>query len=199
MLNTFSYRQIVFTVLIAFGVSFSAENAWAHFELNAFYLSDSLGASSSTNANAMTVFEACLGFSIDKKANYLVGWNYSSFSTNATSSGVPSDSVKYTSTQMGPRFLIMFDKDHNWSLGLGYYLTTSGSYTLGTASAETWSGTAYKVDLGYNFTIKEDFFFGVRMNYSSSTYTQSLVGTTYSSTTNTRTLIYPSLYTAFIF
>lgn len=170
-----------------------ASRAHAFIELNAFYFSDTMAADSSASSNRMFV-EGTLGFMIDKKGEYLVGWAYGMFNATDTTTS----SITYASTQMGPRFVWVIDKAKNWSLGLGYYLVTSATYNAGTE--EKWKGSAIKADAGYNFNVTDRFQMGVRLNYSAATYTEKLVGaTTYSEVSYTRSFIYPSLYSMYLF
>ena len=160
----------------------------AFVELNTFYSSDALATPSSTS-DSKIYYEGCLGFGIDKGGRYLVGWNYSAFSK--TDSGTAS--TTYTSTQMGPRFIFMLGKEKQWSIGAGYYLVTTGDYNA-SGTDKQLTGTAFKVDAGYNFPITEGLMLGLRLNYSSATYTSQLVGGSYSAISDTATLIYPSFY-----
>ena len=96
---------------------------------------------------------------------------------------------------MGPRFIWFFTRSKSWSLGLTYNLVTKAEYKSGTSSTESWSGTAYKIDLGYNYALGESSFLGVRLYYASATYTSKLVeSTNYSEISNTVTSTYPSIY-----
>lgn len=174
---------------------FTARSAQAYIELNAFYLSDSLATTSTTASTKMFV-EGSVGFAIDRKGSYLVGWNYSLYSTS--DSGSSTDT--YSSTQMGPRFLFMLDKEHHWSLGLGYYLVTTASFNLGGSGEQQWKGSAFKVDAGYSMDLTETVKMGLRLNYSSATYSEQLVGDTdYSKVSYSRSHIFPSVYTMIVF
>ena len=94
----------------------------------------------------------------------------------------------------------MIDKSKNWSVGLAYYIVTTGSYSSGGGSSETWKGTALHADFGYNLPLDDRLFFSVRYNYSSATYSERLVdSTTYSTVSYSKTYIYPSLAVVYIF
>ena len=182
--------MVIFAIALG---TFPDAAAQAYVELNAFYSSDAVTAASTTS-NGRTFFEGSIGFSIDKNYRYLAGWNYSSIS----STDKETTTITYAATHMGPRFIFSLDKNHNWTLGFGYYLTSSASYSSGTTA--TWSGTATKVDLGYNAPVTDNFLIGVRLNYLAATYTSQLVGsTTYTTVAYARTSIYPSLYTMYLF
>lgn len=193
-------RRTAFGIRILLGVFFvgvviAACPARAYIEFNAFYLSDSLTTSSTTSSSKMFI-EGAIGFAIDRKGSYLVGWNYSLY--NTSDSGTTTDT--YSSTQMGPRFVFMLDKARNWGLGLGYYLVTTATFDSGGSGEQKWKGTAFKVDIGYTLDLNEAVKFGIRMNYSAASYNEQLVGDTdYSKVTHSRSHIFPSLYTMIVF
>lgn len=163
-------------------------------ELNAFYFSQA-ETTATTSAAANTFLEAALGFRVDRPGQYLVGWGYASHSV--TTSG--SSTTTYTSTQMGPRFLWMIDKQKTWSLGFAYYLVTTASYSSGGASSDTWKGTALHVDGGYNLPVGDSFFACLRLNYSAASYAEQLAGgTTYSTISYSKTYIYPSIAAVYV-
>jgi hypothetical protein len=117
-----------------------------------------------TAASANRLFiEGSLGFAVDSHKKYNIGWNYSTQSTSDVANG---KTATYSSSQMGPRFLIFLDRNNAWSLGFGYYLVSKASYDDGNGNSATWKGTAYKVDIGYNFPVTESLLAGIRMNYS---------------------------------
>lgn len=170
----------------------AAQPAAAYIELNGFYYSDSLS-TSSTNSTSNMIAEASIGFGVDKKLSYLIGWDYSMISITRTATS----SVKYTASQMGPRFIWRIGKDQNWSLGLGYYLIANAKDN-GNGAVE-WSGSAYKIDFGYSFDIGNDLQLGVRGNYSQANYNQQLSGgSNYTKISFSRTETYPSLYLIWI-
>lgn len=181
----------VAVILVTAGVLWSRP-AHAFLELNAFYFADTLNTGTASTSTRMFV-ETALGFMIDKNGRYYAGWAYAMHNASDSPSGT---AVTYTSSEMGPRFILMLDKGKEWSVGLGYYLVTKAVYSAGTS--QNWSGTALKVDFGYNFNVNESFQLGVRMNYSAATYSSTLVGTAYSTSSNSRTYIYPSLYAMWI-
>lgn len=191
-------RHSLFTTIastLVFLTLMIARPAFAFIELNAFYTGETLSTGASETTSRVFL-EGAIGFQIDKKGYYLVGWNYSMFST----SDQAIETTAYSSVQMGPRFIFILDKGKNWSLGLGYNLVTSATFKAGSGTEETWKGTGLKADIGYNFPLGEDFFLGLRLNYSSATYAEKLIGeTTYSTVSYSKTMIYPSIYSIFIF
>lgn len=168
--------------------------ASAFVELNAFYYSEAATQATTTSGTRMFI-EAAVGFKVDKKGQFLAGWGYATHSHTDTGT----TSTTYTSTQMGPRFVWLIDKDRTWGLGFAYYIVTSASYDGG-SSAETWKGTAMHLDLGYNLPVSEDFLVGLRLNYSSATFTEKLVGSSnYSEIAYAKTYMYPSVAAIYMF
>lgn len=184
-------KQILVFLSFILAIFSFGQRTDAYIELNAFYIGDSFNVGSTSTSSRMFV-EGSLGFAIDRKSHYLIGWNYGMHTISEDANSVSSS---YSSTQMGPRFIWFFTRSKSWSLGFAYNLVTKSEYKSGTNSTESWSGTAFKVDLGYNFAIGDSSFLGVRLNYSSATYTSKLVGSTdYSEISNSVTSTYPSVY-----
>jgi hypothetical protein len=183
-------------ILILFCLTlFSTERAAAYAELNFFYMTDALNNGTADTSSKMFA-EGSLGFGIDRENRYLVGWSYGLYSTSNSAA----TTTTYSSTQMGPRFLWFMTKAKTWSLGLTYNIVSTATYDNGSGSAEKWKGTSIKFDVGYNFPMSESWFVGVRLNYSSASYTERLVGTTtYSTVGYTSALTYPSIYSVYLF
>lgn len=187
--------KTVFQVMVLVSIFALSSAAHAFLELNTFYYSDSESAGSSTN-QSRTFIEGTVGYRIDKAGRYLVGWGVASHSQAQSATA----STTYSSLQMGPRFLWMVDKAKNWSLGFAYYIVTKATYDSGSGSSETWKGTAFHFDAGYNLPLGDDFFASIRLNYSSAAYDEKLVGsTTYSTIGYSKTFLYPSLAVVYIF
>ena len=164
-------------------------------ELNVFYLSDTLNTGSAVVSTRMFI-DTSLGFQVDKGGRFLAGWGYSMHST----SHATTTTTTYSSTQMGPRFVYHIDRNKNWSVGAGYYLVTSATYNSGSGDGEKWKGTAIKADFGHNFNLTNEFLLGLRLNYSSASYVEKLVGTeTYSTVSYTKVMMYPSVYMIYLF
>jgi hypothetical protein len=158
-------------------------------DLNLLYYSDSQTATTSSSGSKL-FYDVFLGFGVYNKNGIVIGWNYANYSNTSTSSAT---TTTYTSTQMGPKFIFFLNKDHNWRLGLAYNLLTSATYQVSGSPSETWKGTAYAIDIGYQFALSDDLLFGTRINYSISNFTEKLIGTAYSTVSNSQTFIYPSL------
>lgn len=176
-------------VLVFAAVTSVGANAYAYIDLNTFYFSDTFTTSSDVKSTTMFI-EGSIGFAVDKKQNYLIGWNYSMMNLSRTAG----TTAKYTSTQMGPRFIWRIGKDKNWSLGFGYYLLADAKDDSSGTEVE-WEGSTIKVDFGYAFEVGTDLHLGLRGNYSSSSYNEQLTAAgAYSEVSYKRTHIYPSVY-----
>ena len=141
------------------------------------------------------LYDAAIGFSIDRKSYYNVGWNY----TGHVTTKVTTTTETYTSTQMGPRFLLFFDKKKIFSTGFSYNLLANATFNNGTTTY-TWKGTGIKADFGLNLPMGQIGLVGIRINYSSTSYNQQLQNaTTFSVIAYNRTFIYPSISMFFEF
>lgn len=159
-------------------------------DTNLFYSSGSFNTGTTASQTRM-LYDVCIGFAVSKGSQFQIGWNYTGQSF-ADNSGT--ETTTYSTAQMGPRFIYYFDKDRSWRTSIVYNLSTTGNYTVGSSPAEKWKGTGLGFDFGYQLKISERFGFGIRFNYSSTTYSESLVNqTTYSTISYSRTHMYPSL------
>jgi hypothetical protein len=184
--------RLSFALLLCLGW---LDTASAYFELNTYYYSETVNTGSAATKGRMLV-DVSLGFAVDKDGKYQVGWNYSTHSSTDTAT----TTTTYVSTQMGPRFIWFFTKAKTMNLGVSYNLVTKGTYTPDGGTSEIWNGTGLKADIGYNFAVGESTFLGLRLNYSSASYTSKLVGATdYSESANLVSYIYPSIYLFFSF
>jgi hypothetical protein len=189
-----------FRISIVLILLFSGFKSWSasllFFDTNLYYASDSLK-TTATDSNSKMLYDICFGFGVSKNNKFQVGWNYTGHSFTDT---VASVATTYTSTQMGPRFIYYFDKDRNWRSSLAYNLSTSATYTAGSNPAEKWKGTGISLDFGYQMKLSDSFAFGIRLSYTTSTFTESLVNnTTYSTISYNRSFMYPSVATTYEF
>lgn len=162
-------------------------------DINTLYFTNTL-TQTTEDSNSVTVYSAFAGFNVDKKGYFTLGWNYGAYSTVST---VGATTKTYTSSQMGPGFIFCLDKSREWRLGFAYNLVTVNKYTVTGAVAQEWTGTGMAADFGYQFHFNDSFALGVRLNYSSSTFTKKLIGTTQTNVSYSKALIYPSLAITF--
>ncbi|MCB0413045.1 MAG: hypothetical protein KDD50_01845 [Bdellovibrionales bacterium] len=166
---------------------FSIKSYAVSFNLSAFYNSDSFAQSSTlTTTQLYSDFDAMIDMT--KSGGFEVGWTAGLISTSESGSS----STTYSLNEMGPKFLYNLNKQKNWQLGLSYYLQANASYSNG--SSYTWRGTAYKINLNYLMELSETLFIGVSINYHAATFNEQFVGgSTFSTISYTRGLIYPAL------
>ncbi len=186
-------RSIVISGFVATAsILMSAGQAHAvNFVLDAdgLYFSDSIAATNKSSDSA-TLISGFAGFGVDKKNMYEIGWDYSSHSTSTVDA---SSTVAYNASEMGPEVVSYLDKDRNWRFSLAYDLVTSATYSLTGSSNEKWDGYAINTSIGYQFRWDSSLSMGLRLNYSLDSYSQSIVGSTTTSVSNSKTLIYPSV------
>lgn len=178
-------------VAIASILMSAAQARAANFVLDAdgLYFSDNVAASNKSSESA-TLFSGFAGFGVDKKNMYEIGWDYSSHSTSTVDA---SSTVGYNASEMGPEVVSYLDKDRNWRFSIAYDLVTTATYSLTGSSNEKWDGYAINTNIGYQFRWDSSVSIGIRLNYSLDTYSQSVVGSTTTSVSNSKTLIYPSV------
>ncbi len=162
------------------------------FDANVFYFTDTFAPATGSLVYAYTNYDVRLGFGVDKKQRFFIGWNYSGVSAG---NQVTAGTNQYISTEMGPSFLLVLNKDKTWILSFTYNISSNATYTPAGGTAEKWKGTTMKAYLGYNVEISEGLFMGPTINYYAATFSETIVDdTTYSTTGNARSQIYPALY-----
>ncbi len=180
-------RFIILILLL--GLVLPSQSQAFVFDINTFYFSDSLKTSDSSTTSR-TFYNLFLGFSLDKKDRYQVGWSYASFSTSDKAGDF---NQTYSSTQMGPGFLWYLDKRRQWRLGLYYHLKVDGKYKTTGSVAEELRGSAFAADFGYQIPMTESFSLAIRLNYSSTSYNESFEEDTKTDVSYSRGIIYPSI------
>lgn len=169
-------------------LSFSARAGLV--DLSAFYFSDSFSKAGVASTYNRTFYDLTLATPLTK--SWYVGWNY--LSTSAADNVGAAET--HAGTQMGLKFFYFFGRQQMWRLGLAYNLVASSTYSTTNA---LWKGTGIFVDFGAAIPFSETGSFTLRLNYSSTTYVDEYIDTTWTKTTNTRTFIYPSVGTQWNF
>ena len=184
-------RAAQFFVFLLLG--FSSLNVRAlTVDTSLFYISDSLSISTNTT-NTKILGDLAVTIKLDKKGQWFVGWayNYISISESGTTTS------EFGLTEMGPRFGYYIDKQKIWSLTFTYNLQSTADYSSGGTSAE-WRGTSMKGEVGYTPPISETVHAGIKLNYYQANFSEQFVNTTtFSTISNSRSIIYPSI--AFIY
>jgi len=168
---------------------------WAHaltLDTSLFYLSDSFSATSDTTSTRI-FGEFAVTINLDKKGQWVIGWSYNYMSI--TESG--STTSDFGLTEMGPKLGYYLDKDYIWSIFFTYNFQSKADYSSGSSTAE-WRGTSMKGELGFTPAFGENFNAGVKLNYYITNFNEEFTsGTTFSTISNSRSLIYPTI--AFIY
>ncbi|UOF02752.1 outer membrane beta-barrel protein [Bdellovibrio reynosensis] len=175
-------KKVVALVLILFSVK---AQAGMLLEVGATYLSDSLKTPTST---ASSGYFWNLGVLFTYNKNVWGGWNFSGISTTAT--GTSTDT--FTTLDTGPYLKWTFGKNNVFNLAGVYNLKSSATYSDGTTN-ETWSGTSLWLQFGVAPEIKDDLRVGASFNYYMATYTKKVVSSTESTTSNSKTWIFPMI------
>jgi hypothetical protein len=189
-----SAARHLFFVMVLFAPMVSNADA-IFFDANLFYNSDSFTLAQSSTSTRM-LYDISFGFGVDKKNYFEVGWNLTGHSMSDSSNGA---TTAYSTTQMGPIFIFFIGKERSWRLSAAYNLQTSATYTAAGGTSEKWKGTGIAASFGHQFSIGQTASLGIRLNYSMSSFTESLIGTTYSVVSYTRAYIYPSVAMNFEF
>ncbi len=158
-------------------------------DLNALYYTDTTTAAQDTSHKS-TLFDLLIGFDIDKKGNYQVGWDYASHTTETVDN---TTTISYKSTQMGPGFIFYVDKDRAFRFGFSYNLKTTAKYTQGVLPEEEWRGTAMNANFGYQFRFDSVTSLGLRLNYSTTSYYEKVITTVKTDTSYKKVMIFPTI------
>jgi len=157
-------------------------------EVGAFYYTDKLSSTSSINSSKMN-YDLAILMTAEGKNTFAIGWSY----TGVSSIDETTSKTTYKSTETGPKFSYLFGKEKNWYLGLIYNFTAKANFEDTNGSAE-WRGTSYKVEFGFMPRISSKLAVGVKFNYHAANYNEQITNSTnLTKTTNSKTLIYPTL------
>ena len=165
---------------------------WAYqFDFNAFYYSDS-NKLDVEDSNNRTNFDLFIGLDLDKKGQYVVGWNYNSISISEKDG---SDESTFASSDMGPKFLAYLNKDLNWSLSVAYSLNAVASYKSPSSSTEVeLRGTSILASLGYITKLGDNLCIGANINYYAGSYDEQFDSSdNFSKVSYSQNEIYPSV------
>jgi hypothetical protein len=178
---------LIFSATPALAAGFAAD-------VDVFYFTDSFSTGSgSASTYGRTMWDLAPLIAIDKKAQWMIGWNYDSMSFTDTPSGT---TTTLTVTDMGPKIAYYFNKSRSWEIAFTYDLITKGNYASGGTTAEL-RGTAIKGELGYLPEMWEGIFIGAKLNYYKPSFNEQVVSTTLTKVTDGRTTIYPTFSVTF--
>ncbi|MBT4761631.1 MAG: hypothetical protein HOO06_08050 [Bdellovibrionaceae bacterium] len=180
--------------ILSLSVILISLNSQAFFiESNILYYDNTLKSSSTTQATDIAV-DLTLGLSLTKGGRSTIGWSYLSLAPTSVSG---STTITTTATGMGPKFKYYMNKGKNWSIALTYILNATVNYAVTSATAQEWRGTIMKLETGYTQEVSETVTAGVNLNYYSSSLSESIVSTAYSTIAYSQTWIYPSFFISY--
>src|SRR5690606_32408760 len=113
-----------------------------------------------------TFMDFALGFSVDKRDQFQIGWRYSIFTTSESGSSTTS----YSSTEMGPKFTYYFDKKRAWGASFVYNLIVNANYKPNGGTTQKWRGSSFKLDFGYGIPVSENLRLGLHLVYNMTTF-----------------------------
>lgn len=178
----------ILTTLILFLSAPFANAVTPVIDLDLFYFTDSFAYSSQTKAYSRTFWDFMIGMPLTKKGQWVLGWNYSSYSFIDN----PGTAETLTITDMGPKVVYYLNKDRTWVVSVTYNLITKGSYNGGSAVTEL-RGTSIRADFGYTPYMTDNLLMGAKLNYYKPTLSEEITNqTALAKTSNSRTVIYPS-------
>ena len=157
---------------------------------NLFYFSDSFATSTTSTYNRM-LWDVAASINLTKKGQLMIGWDYNSASFT---DNVNSVSTAVTVTGMGPKLAYYFDKDNKWDLAFTYDLLLKGNDSNGSNTPMELQGTGMKVELGYAPQVADDVYLGLKLNYYSASFSDTITNqTVLTQVSYHRTVIYPSI------
>lgn len=160
-------------------------------DTNLFYLSDSITADENSS-HAATYFDILVGFDIDKKGMYQIGWNYSSHSSTTENNG--NEVTFKTSTEMGPGFVVYMNKKRTLRFGFAYNYKMIADYEANGGAKAEWRGTSMLANFGYQIRWDGITSLGIRLNYVSITADESVnTSNTKQDVSHKKSILYPSI------
>src|SRR5262249_37909741 len=145
------------------------------FDMNLFYYSDTLAPTAGTTTYSVTNYDVRLGWNVDSKERFYLGWNYSGTSLALSQTA---GSTAYTSSEMGPSFLWALGKDHEWIISFAYNISSQATYTPPGGTPETWKGPTLSGYFGYNIALSPNMYMGPTITYHSATFNEKIVNNT---------------------
>lgn len=176
-----------FVALITFlGISLQAQ-AGILLDFGGTYITDAMTSSANTSSTKY-LYEVGVLFSLSKTV--WGGWSYLGVSHSDT---IPGSSTSYASMDTGPTLKWFFGKNELCSLSGTFNVVSRATYSTGSAAQEKWEGMSYLVSFGLMPEVGEGFHIGASLNYYSANYTKKIVNNTESSTTNSKTWMFPTI------
>lgn len=157
-------------------------------DINTTMLTDQYQGSSNSSISR-TMYDASVGFAVDKKNTVLLSFAFGSVATSDSTSST----ATYTGTDMGIRITYLPTRSKSWTIATTYNFQSRASYNSGTTTTEQ-RGTSLKFDIGYNYWLGEYFAICGRINYYQATLTEEITNSTSLATVAySRTQLYPGI------
>ncbi|MFV8259691.1 hypothetical protein ACNQKP_17925 [Bdellovibrio bacteriovorus] len=175
-------KKLLVVLLVLFSV-----NAHAGFllELGGTYMSDNL-TTDETKTSAKYFYNIGLLFSLKK--HIWGGWNYSGISHTDKDD----TTIDFTASDTGPYVKWQFGRHELYSLSMAYNILSTATFANGT-DREKWTGTSMWFQFGVMPEFKEGFHIGASLNYYLANYTKKTVDGTETSSSNSKSWIFPML------
>ncbi|MBF0206594.1 MAG: hypothetical protein HQK53_06865 [Oligoflexia bacterium] len=136
----------------------------------------------------------CLGATVGQDQNIVIAHSAIFWSKNNKSSADATGS-KFSLLEMGPRFIYYFNEAKTVAATVAYHPYVRGTRTLSSAgaTAEKISGNSYFGGFSYQLRMSKVFYIGAALIYHVVNITESNVGETNTTVSNTYTSYFPVL------
>jgi hypothetical protein len=154
-------------------------------ELGGLYLSDSLN-SGTTSTSSRNFYNLGVLFTINK--NIWAGWGY----MGVNQSDVTTTTTTFASQDTGPMAKWEIGRAKTFSLTGTFNVLSRANYSSG-STTEKWSGTSLWAEMAFMPEVSEGFHLGGALNYYAASYSKKTVSGTETSTSNSKTWIFPTI------
>lgn len=175
----------ILTPLILFFIGVTAHATYI--DINMLSFSDSLK-TDSTVAMSRTMYDISFGTLMGKPDNWIwaVTYGSSAFSDKSTTT------TTFSVADLGVKFGYFWTKQKSWFTTITYNLQSTAKYNDGTTASEL-RGTSIRADLGYAFWPSENLGVSARIFYYAPTFKESIVDTSITKVSYSRSLIAPCI------
>lgn len=157
----------------------------AFIDLNFLYFSDTL-TTSSTVTTSRTSYDLGFGLTFGSGNRWLGGLNFG----GGTFEDAATTTTSYAFTDLGIKIGFFLSPRKTWLTTLAYNISSTADYDNGT-STYTLRGTSIKADLGYCVWIMDSVAVALKLYYYLPSITESVLGTTLTEVSYSRSTIYP--------
>lgn len=182
-------KFLFFCILIS---SLSQATALLSLDYILFTDKNTVEANTSTSSNK-SMYVANLGFTINQKKNFYIGWTLYNV---ATKDDVNQQKSNYSTQDMGPSLRYEFGRSGLYFVNLVYGVRTQTNYDSG-GTAEQWLGTNYLIQFGVTPEIAENFVVSFAFNYFSGSSAKKLVSDVQTSVSYSKAFMTPTIGIAY--